>query len=84
MASIDKVATGWRARWRTRSGESRSKTFARKEDAKHHLTKVEGSKLVGDYVDPSAGRVSLRSYAEQWRGIQVHRPRTERQVRGVL
>ena len=33
MASIDKRANGWKARWRTPLGESRSKTFKREADA---------------------------------------------------
>ena len=33
MASIDKVSTGWRARYRSDTGQSRSRTFAKKSDA---------------------------------------------------
>jgi integrase len=84
VGSIDKVATGWRARWRTPDGQSRSKSFKRKADAQRHLANVEHSKLTGMYVDPSAGRVGFRSYAEHWRAIQVHRPATARQVEGCL
>lgn len=84
MASIDKVSTGWRARWRTPDGQSRSKTFARKADATNHLTSVDSSKLMGAYIDPSAGRVSFKSYAEQWRASQVHRSRTSDHVESNL
>jgi integrase len=84
MASIDKVATGYRARWRAPDGSSRSKTFARKGDAQRHLTGVEHSRLSGGYVDPSAGRVTFRAYAEQWRAVQVWRPRTAEYVENVL
>ena len=80
MASIDKVSTGWRARWRTPEGESRSRTFVKKVDAENHLTSVQHSKLSGAYVDPRAGRVTLKEYAEAWQGIQVHRPTTAAQV----
>lgn len=80
MASVTKVSTGWRARWRTPEGASRSRTFARKVDADNHLTTVEGSKLTGSYVDPSAGRVAFQDYAEQWRSVQVHRPTTAAQL----
>jgi integrase len=76
MASIDKVPAGWRARWRTPDGRSRSKTFGRKVDAQRHLTSVEGSKLIGAYIDPGAGRVTFRQYAERWRLSQVHRETT--------
>jgi integrase len=80
MASIDKVASGWRARWRTPDGASRSKTFKRKVDAERHLTAVEHSKLTATYVDPRAGKVSFRKYAEEWRAAQIHRPGTATQV----
>jgi integrase len=80
MASIDKVSAGWRARWRAPDGASRSKTFRLKVDADRHLTSVQHSKLTGGYVDPSAGRVTFRAYAEEWQRIQVHRPSTSAQV----
>jgi len=77
MGSVDKVTTGWRARWRTPDGASRSKTFARQVDANNHLTTVEGSKLRGDYVDPRAGRVTFAAWVERWQaGIVDLRPST--------
>lgn len=45
---------------------------------------MEHSKLVGDYVDPAAGRVTLRAYAETWRARQVHRQLTAEGVESVL
>ena len=63
MASIDKVAKGYRARWRTPDGASRSRTFTRKADAERWLTSVEHSKLTSSYVDRSAGRVGFATYA---------------------
>jgi integrase len=84
MASVNKVPTGWRARWRTPDGRSRSKTFDRKVDAQRHLTSIEGSKLIGAYIDPGAGRVTFRQYAEQWRLSQVHRETTAISVETYL
>jgi integrase len=80
MASIHKVPTGWRARWRTPDGASRSQTFKRKIDAERHLTAVEHSKLTSTYIDPKAGRISFRKYAEAWRATQIHRPGTSTQL----
>jgi hypothetical protein len=80
MGSITKVSSGGRTRWRTPDGSSRSKTFARKVDSQDHLTSTEHTKRTGSYVDPSDGRVTFKSYAEQWRMAQVHRPGTEAQV----
>jgi hypothetical protein len=84
MGSIDKTPIGWRARWRTPDGASRSKTFSRQIDAQRHLTAVEQSKLTGGYVDPRAGRITSRSFAEQWRPVQIHRPSTATKVEGIL
>jgi integrase len=80
MASIDRIASGWKARYRSPDGRQRSKDFARKVDAERFLVQIEHTKLTGAYVDPSAGRVTLKSYAEQWREVQVHRPSTAAQV----
>jgi integrase len=66
MASVKKVETGWRARWRTPDGRSRSKTFTRKLDAERHLTSVEHSKLIGAYIDPAAGRTTVQEYWDVW------------------
>ncbi len=76
MASIDKQPTGWRARYRTPDGHSRSRTFPRKIDAERFLTSIEAAKLTGGYVDPAGGRVTFGSYAEAWQAAQVHRPST--------
>jgi len=55
-------------------------------DAERFATGMEHSKLTGGYVDPSAGRVTFRSFAEEWRQVQIHRPGTaqsvEQQLRG--
>src|SRR4051794_2000645 len=70
----------WRARYRTPDDGTRSRTFDRKVDAERFLTNIEHRKLTGAYVDPSAGRVTLKEYAEQWRKSQVHRATTAAQV----
>lgn len=84
MASIDKAPNGWRARWRTPEGESRSRTFPKKVDAEQWLTHVSHSKLAGIYVDPSAGQVTLSEYATTWLANQVWRPSTAVRVESIL
>ncbi len=84
MASITKVPTGWRARYRAPDGASRSRTFRRKVDAERFVTIVEASKLTGSYVDPLAGRLTFGTYAESWRLSQVHRPATAARVESTL
>jgi hypothetical protein len=73
-------STRWRARWRTPDGHHRKATFDRKLDAERHLATVTTAKFTGGYVDPAAGRVTFRSYAEEWRARQVHRPSTAAQI----
>jgi integrase len=84
MASINRVAAGWRARYRTPDGRSRSRTFKRKVDAERFLTSIEHDKLLGAYVDPRAGRVTFAEYAEKWRAVQVWRPSTAAAVESSL
>jgi hypothetical protein len=62
----------WRARWRSPDGRSREKVFARRIEAERHLAGVEHAKLTGGYVDPRAGKVTFRAYAEDWRTRQIH------------
>ena len=40
MASVARLPTGWRARWRTKDGANRSKTFKQKVDAERWLIAV--------------------------------------------
>jgi hypothetical protein len=85
MASIDKVSTDWRARWRSPEGRSRSRTFARKVDAERFLTTVDSAKLSGAYVDPSLGRRTFRDYASSWLTTKVDvTSRTRINVEGRL
>jgi integrase len=86
MASIDKRPDGrYRARWREYpSGPQKSRHFARKVDAQHFLDRVSGEIVRGTYVDPGAGRIAFRDYAEQWRAAQVHRPSTRSSVEQQL
>jgi integrase len=62
---------GYRARWRTPDGGSRSQTFPRKIDAEHHLTDMENGKLSGSYIDPSAGKMTFGTWAPIWRSTAV-------------
>ncbi|MEI6622336.1 MAG: tyrosine-type recombinase/integrase [Actinomycetes bacterium] len=85
MASIAKQPGGkWRARYRDSAGKEHAKHFARKTDAQHWLDEVTASVVTGMYVDPKAGKVTFKQYAEQWAGIQMHRPTTQDHVANVL
>jgi integrase len=81
MASVRKTPSGtWQVRWKTPDRQTRKKTFARKADADRYATSVAHSVLAGSYVDPSAGKITFREYAEGWRNVQVHRASTAAQV----
>jgi integrase len=55
-------------------------TFARKADAQGWLSVTETSILRGEWINPAAGKTTFREYAEAWRAVQVHRPRTSAQL----
>ncbi|MHB8488868.1 MAG: tyrosine-type recombinase/integrase [Candidatus Dormibacteria bacterium] len=86
MASIERWKGGrWRVRFRTPDGCDRSRVFPRKEDAVNFIVSVEHAKRAGVYVDPAAGKIPFRDYAEQWRGVQAqHRTSTAAQVETSL
>jgi len=85
MASIQKRPDGrWRARYRDELGREHAKHFPRKLDAQRWLDEITTSIVTGQYVDPSAGKVSFQDYAEQWRAAQVHRPTSAAHVEGML
>lgn len=74
----------WRARYRDADGREHARHFDRKVDAQRWLTEVSAATLTGQYVDPRAGRVTFREYAEQWRLSQVHRGKTAIQYESKL
>jgi hypothetical protein len=60
------------ARWRGPDGRQHKQRFTRKRDADQHLANVETDKATGTYIDPNAGKVTFREYAEQWRTTRTH------------
>jgi integrase len=61
----------WDVRWRDDGGRQRHKAFDRKVDAERFLAGVATDLARGVYVDPNAGRVTLRKYAEEWLAAQT-------------
>ena len=85
MANIQKRPDGrWRARYRDTAGKEHARHFKRKAEATRWLDEVTASIVTGQYVDPNAGRVLFRDYAELWREAQVHRPTSQAHVEGIL
>lgn len=85
MASIAKRADGqWRARYRDAAGREHSKHFARKIDSQRWLDEVTAAVVTGQYVDPRAGKITLRRYATSWAAGQVGRDNTTRIIDNAL
>lgn len=74
----------WRARYVAPDGKERAKGFDRKTDAQRWLNEVTASVVTGQYVDPKAGQVTFRDYAERWREMQVQRPSSRAHVETML
>jgi integrase len=58
----------YRVRYTDPDGRERSKSFPDRDKraAEAFLVTVEADKLRGSYIDPQAGRISLRRYASDW------------------
>src|SRR4051794_34580220 len=85
MTSLARRPDGrWRARYRDAADKEHSKHFDRKIDGRRWLDEVTAAVVTGQYIDPGAGKVTFRAYAEQWRAAQVHRINTARAVDSAL
>jgi hypothetical protein len=56
----------WLARWRDPAGRQRKRSFRRRVDAERFLVELQAEMHRGRYVDPSAGKVMFRVYADRW------------------
>lgn len=72
----------WRATWTDPDGSERSRLFTRKVDADRFITEIEHSKIAGSYLDPDAGRVTLRSRVPLWLDSLTCDPTTRHHVEG--
>lgn len=77
-------AERWRVRWRDDQDKQRKKSFAKKSDADRFDAKTTTDLTTGDYIDPNRGKVTLRSYGEQWRASLVADPTTVANVTSRL
>jgi integrase len=82
MAHIETRTLGngkksYKVRYIDPDGRERARSFRRKAQADDFALEVAHTVRAGSYVDPGAGRVTVRQYLEQWRTQQAqHRPRT--------
>ena len=86
MSSIQKRPSGrYRARYRGPDGREHARHFDRKVDAQRWLDEITAAVVTGQYVDPRAGRVTFREYAELWRERKAnHRATTRAHVETML
>lgn len=80
------VGQRWQVRYRDPNGKQKKENFARKPDADRRADALGGDLVRGVYLDPKAGRITLRRYAdEQWLPAQVHlRPSSSKLYRSHL
>jgi integrase len=85
-ANIKQTSAGrWQASYRKPDGKEASKTFDRRADAERWRREGLAARDRGEWLDPKAGRVTVRDYGERWRKAQLHhRPTTRRAVETVL
>jgi integrase len=85
LASLDKVATGYRVRWRTPDGKSRSKTLKRRVDADRFRISVQHAKQTNSYLDPSRSKITVGAWAQQWLAAQTHlKPSTRARYENII
>lgn len=77
MAHVQKRGDKWQARYRTPSGEERSKRFDRKIDAERWLD-LNGADIArNQWVDPRLGKVTFKDWSRDWTATTVsNRPST--------
>lgn len=72
MASIKRRENGrWRARYRDHDGKEHARHFDRKIDAQDWLDGETVKARTGTWVQPRAGRITLREWFAEWSAIQV-------------
>jgi integrase len=81
MASIKRREDGqWRARHRDDAGKEHARHFGRKVDAQRWIDETTAAVVTGQYVDPKAGKTTVRQYAAAWQAAQVTREHTTRNI----
>jgi hypothetical protein len=85
MASVRKRTVGhgeprYDVLYRDPGGRQRKKTYRRKADADAFASTVEADKLRGGFIDPNAGKVTVRAHATRWLAAQTFDPSTREAV----
>lgn len=56
----------WLARWRDPDGYQRKRSFPRRVEAERFLVALTAEQHRGNYLDPSAGKVTVAAWSSQW------------------
>lgn len=70
----------WRVRYVDPDGNPQTQAFDKKAEADQFNTKVQAEVQRGEYIDPDAGKIKLREYAELWLERQSFDPSTREAV----
>jgi len=85
MAHVEKRGpTRWLAVYKDPDGKRRARSFTRKLDADRFIASQTVDMLRGDWVDPTAGRVTFGRYAHQWLDGHAVRDSTRTRYKGYL
>ncbi|MEU0521599.1 site-specific integrase [Streptosporangium sp. NPDC006007] len=66
----------WQVRYRDDIGTQRKRNFDRRPDAERFDAEIKSSLHKGEYLDPTAGQITLSAYAKQWRASLTNDPVT--------
>jgi integrase len=67
-----RAAHAWKVRYLDPDRVERARTFSRRADAESFANSVETDKRRGEYIDPRAGRITVRDWAQEWLGTARH------------
>jgi integrase len=66
MASVKRRGNAWQATFRGPDGRERTRTFPRKVDAENWAADERSKMMRGEWIDPRAGRVTVKTFADPW------------------
>jgi integrase len=71
MGWVWKERQSWRGSYRDEAGKQHTKSFKRQVDAKRWIATEESKVVRGDWIDPTAGKVTFAAFYAEWAPRQV-------------
>jgi integrase len=71
MGTVWKERQSWRGAYRDEAGKQHTRSFKRQTDAKRWVATEEAKVVRGDWIDPSAGKVTFSAFYAGWAPRQV-------------